>query len=369
MTFSELKYLQQRTQRVRSVLFALFSFSIVVGSASNAVAAEEMRVRVFEAYPDEIRLRIQERGNFLAGTPASDRNNLAVESVISFTSKWKAGQTLRIAFSGGDSALHKEIADIASEWIVTNRANLKFDFGFDATMQTYRLWTKNDRFYGAEVRVSFNHKGYWSCVGRDSVSPNIASPNEASLNLEGFPKYRPADWAAVVLHEFGHAIGFEHEHQHPADGCDAEFRWEDDTGYVNTTNAMGQFIQDPNNLRPGIYTTLGGWPNNWDRQKVDFNLKQLPNTSAYVLGKFDKTSIMMYSFDAWMFIKGAQSSCYSEPNLEISPYDEKGAASVYPWRSPEVARVNTERVRLATMLSKSVTLPPKMIENYKTMSR
>ena len=27
----------------------------------------------------------------------------------------------------------------------------------------------------------------------------------------------------VVLHEFGHALGFEHEHQIPAAKCDAEF--------------------------------------------------------------------------------------------------------------------------------------------------
>ena len=69
-------------------------------------------------------------------------------------------------------------------------------------------------------------------------------PNEASMNFERFNQQLPDDFRGVILHEFGHALGFEHEHQHPTQGCDAEFRWDDDPGYQLTTDEYGQFIAD-----------------------------------------------------------------------------------------------------------------------------
>ncbi len=112
-----------------------------------------------------------------------------------------------------------------------------------------------------------------------------------------------------MIHEFGHAFGFEHEHQNPIGGCDDEFRWKDDPGYLPTTDTAGEYIQDSQNKRPGIYTVLGGPPNSWLQAKVDFNLRQLPDSHAYMIGPFDRNSIMKYYFPTWMFASGEQSRC------------------------------------------------------------
>jgi hypothetical protein len=150
------------------------------------------------------------------------------------------------------------------------------------------------------------------------------------MNFQNFTAGLPVDWQGVVLHEFGHAIGFEHEHQSPVSGCDSQFRWDDDPGYVPTKDMYGSFIEDSSNRYPGIYTVLGGPPNNWSRDVVDFNLRQLANTTDYRYSTFDKASIMMYSFAAWMFKNGSASGCYTSENLSLSQTDQQVALGTYP---------------------------------------
>lgn len=59
-------------------------------------------------------------------------------------------------------------------------------------------------------------------------------PNVASMNLQEFDETLPDDWQAIVLHEFGHVLSFEHKHQNPNSSCEQEYRWDDEPGYVPT---------------------------------------------------------------------------------------------------------------------------------------
>jgi hypothetical protein len=70
------------------------------------------------------------------------------------------------------------------------------------------------------------------------------------MNFEGFDKGTPSDWEGTVRHEFGHALGLEHEHQHPEGGCDAEWRWNDDAGYIPTRDKDGGFTRDKQGRYP-----------------------------------------------------------------------------------------------------------------------
>ena len=204
--------------------------------ASDGGFAQEISHRIFEAYPDFIQARIENRDRSVRSLPQIDDAVSPYSLVMEEALKWVPGKTITVAFEGGYTELHRKIEQVASEW--TNYANLNLDFGFDPVTGSYRAWASSDTSYSADIRISFRsgdqYGGYWSFVGTESINPDLTEPNQPSLNLQGFDKRLPWDWTAVVLHEFGHAIGAHHEHQHPVDGCDDEWRWDDDPGYEKT---------------------------------------------------------------------------------------------------------------------------------------
>jgi hypothetical protein len=315
---------------------------------------------IMEGYPNRIQARLEQRNRSLRAfhPPA---NGLSPRFILNLSKRWNSGQTVKVAFKGGSASLQKQIADNVTEW--TRYANLSFDFGSDGA-GGFRRWSPSDTSYTADIRVSFDQSGYYSLVGNDSTNSQVTRPGEESLNLEGFDRQLPSDWKAVSLHEFGHAIGFEHEHQSPIAPCD--FRFDDDPGYVPTTDSFGQFIQDSRGRRPGLYTQLGGPPNNWPQAVVDFNLKSLPESHAYEVGPFDKDSIMKYFFDSSMFVSGTSSACYtSSENLVLSDGDKAGAAKVYPRDASAIATSAKQRARAIQSLNETSTLPAAARDHFR----
>lgn len=273
--------------------------------------------------PEELQKAIEIRNDELA----TRRSRTERQAVLDLTRLWRPGQDIRVAFLGGDATLYAKIEQAASEW--AKYGNIRFDFRDIATGQ-YRTWAMTDASYSAEIRIGFQFPGYWSLVGTDCVDRGVAGPGQSSMNFRGFDVELPADYAATVIHEFGHALGFEHEHQHPEGYCEGEFRWEDDPGYQKTEDARGVYIADAHGRQPGIYTYLGGYPNGWNRAKVDHNLRQLKPSTAYLLLDFDAQSIMKYYFGPWMFKSGKASKCFSSQNLVLSEGDKAGVRQAYP---------------------------------------
>lgn len=330
------------------------------GDPAAASVGPGTRLPVMERYPDRLQARMELRQRTLS-TVRSPTSKLSPRYILNLTKRWQPGQTLRVAFRGGDALLHRDIATAVTEW--AQYANLKFDFGVDPATGNYRTWSKSDRNFVAEIRVSFDQTGYYSVVGNDSINRTITKPGEESLNLEGFDQLRPNDWKGVALHEFGHAIAFEHEHQSPLAPCD--FRFDDDPGYVPTTDSLGQYVPDSDNRRPGLYTLLGGPPNNWPRGVVDFNLKQFAESHAYEVGPFDKKSIMEYYFPDWMFVSGASSHCsIGAENVALSDGDKQGAARVYP-RAPEsILSTSSLRAQALEQAANVRSLPPAALQHF-----
>lgn len=292
-------------------------------------------IRLLEGFPVSVVEAMERPGRDLAERILKSKDSAvanALQGVVSRSRIWPRATRVRIAFNGGSLAVRKLIANAAAEW--ERSTGLTLDFWTDSSQTLFREWGAGDVVYQGDIRIGFErgeNGGYWSMVGMSSVDPLQRRAGETSLNLEGFDVQPPREWRQIVLHEFGHAMGFQHEHQSPFSTCEVEFRWHDEPGYVPTTDSRlgGAFVQDVNGRRPGIYRYLGGPPNNWKSDRVNFNLKRLAFDKDLATTAFDPASIMKYYFEPDMFVRGRASQCFSEPNVGLSAQDRSVASAVY----------------------------------------
>lgn len=311
-----------------NALAGLVILCLSVGPFVETSCADPYPLPCLQMYPDDIQTELEGLRSLLPDLlPAPGEIADVVEYVISIGQQWFPGERISVAFDGGNYELRTIIEQAAREW--EKHAHFTFDFGHNPVTQSFREWSDSDTVMAADIRISFRYAGYWSLVGTDSAK---VSPNVPSMNFGGFNYELPSHWKQTVLHEFGHALGLEHEHQHPYEGCDDEFRWDDDPGYIPTLRD-GYFVEDCDGRRPGIITVLGGKPNYWKPEKVNHNLRQLISSESEVVsGTFDRESIMLYHFDPWIFTQGAASRCCIPiANKDLSAKDKEGIAKVYPY--------------------------------------
>lgn len=269
-------------------------------SAQVSAQSQVAPIPFVEALPDNVERRIladEVRSSFQLG---SSRGQIS-EQFIQRGNMWSPGQSLRVCFFGGSKRSRSAIANIAMKWTPPS-APIRLDFG---DMNDPRICGNGL----SHIRVGYNERGYWSLVGRDSIV--YADQYSQSMNLQGFDVL-PTDnleFQSVVLHEFGHALGFQHEHQAPISSCSEEFNW----SY--------------------IYAYLGGPPNYWDTEKVDRNLRKLAYYSGDFAAAFDRKSIMLYTFPETFYLSGRQSSCYSSGNFDLSEGDRAALTSAYAGRA------------------------------------
>jgi len=308
---------------------------------------------VLEALPDEVAASMEVRDRWMASLRYAEGG---LEFFVADLQAWTPSQTIRVAFLGGSTTLHKAIEDATRE--IAEAANITLDFK-DAG--GYRTWSTSDTERKAEIRVSFDQDGYFSLVGTDSVNATIGlpqqpvggAPNQRSLNLGGFDVALPSGWEGTTRHEFLHALAFHHEHQNMRGPCEAAFRWEDDAGYQATRDARGGYIPDAAGRRPGIYTYLSGYPNGWSKSKVDFNLRTISDSRSLVAGPFDPASVMLYRFPA-LFYRAQPSPCApSGDGQRLSEGDKRALKLLYPKGAEALSSIEERREGLLNTIEAS----------------
>lgn len=115
--------------------------------------------------------------------------------------KWKKYDTLNVYFFDGNDSLRKNVLKIANEW--SNYAPVKF-----------KIVTNKPN---SQIRVAFGKGGgFASLIGKQALLPKYK--DEPTVYLDSIGKFQysqPVRFRRIILHEFGHVMGLEHEIKNP----------------------------------------------------------------------------------------------------------------------------------------------------------
>ena len=233
------------------------------------------------------------RGEMLAAAggakklSADEIGHLARMALIT-SKKWGPGFNLRCRFLDGSARMQKKVRSLAKEWEKHANVTLKFV-------------AKGP----AQVRISFYaDDGSWSAVGRDALNASYFPLHQPTMNF-GWVRddSDPVEDRAVILHEFGHALGCIHEHQAPT----FSRKWNE--------AAVMKYFKGP--------------PNYWDEDAIRGNVLSKYSPKGIKATRFDPKSIMLYSFDAELFSDGLGPT---NENSQLSPTDRTMIKQMYPTR-------------------------------------
>ena len=193
---------------------------------------------------------------------------------------------LRVRFLGGSAYVRSKVRQYAQEW--SRYANIQFQFVDQEP---------------SDIRISFDSRsGSWSYVGR---SNQYVSANRATMNFGWFnSRTSDTEFRRTTLHEFGHALGLSHEHQHP--------------------------LVDINWNKPAVYNYYGR-TQDWSRSDVDQNIFSKYNTSFTNYTDYDPQSIMHYYIPRSLVFGSWQSRW----NTQLSPMDKSFIGAMYPGTTDE----------------------------------
>lgn len=200
-------------------------------------------------------------------------------------SMWENGRELRCRFLDGSKKQRLRVEDKAHAW--EEHANLALRFVATGA---------------AEIRISFGaDDGSWSAVGNDALIETYFPRHQPTMNFGWLEDDSSDDeYARVVLHEFGHALGCIHEHSSPAAGL----QWN----------------------KPKVYAYYSGAPNFWTREDVDTNIFERYSKKQTNFSAFDPDSIMLYEFPPEFFKQGGG----THANRKLSKTDKEFVARMYP---------------------------------------
>lgn len=195
--------------------------------------------------------------------------------LVKHTHLWGPGRTLWISFMGSpDRSLKMAIFELASQWTDLSEANLELDLAEDNDAKAQiRVLTGKDVLHNQ------------SDLGTDALA---YTDETMCLNVAPGEEW----FECTVLHEFGHALGLQHEHTHP----DANIPW-NEQALIATLQGAG-----------------------WTAQDVHQQYLDVQADTAMIKTAYDPLSIMHYAVAQWQTIGDfeiARNHQLSEKDLEL----------------------------------------------------
>jgi hypothetical protein len=206
-----------------------------------------------------------------------------VEAIVVNESKWVNHTVLHYYFFDRETdGEHVFLADGTRQWRpwTTDKAHQDVvRSAFDhwkaqgIGLEFVEVTSRNE----AEIRVGFMEgDGSWSYLGRQILDRGT---NERTMNF-GWDLLRAPREADTARHEIGHTLGLPHEHQNP----NAGIVWDEEK----------------------VYASLGGPPNNWPREKTQWNILRKIEPDTVQGSNWDPDSIMHYPFPAGLILQPEQ---------------------------------------------------------------
>ncbi|MEJ0091891.1 MAG: hypothetical protein WDN46_00125 [Methylocella sp.] len=222
-------------------------------------------------------------------SPAVTANPTRASEILETQSKWVNGTVLHYCFfTDGQYAIAADQANAARQAFAKWKS-VGIGLNFREVTQLSE----------AEIRIGYTEGISQSAVGRDVLNVPLSEPTTYygwDLNT----RYG----SGTALHELGHVLGMEHEHQSPFAGI----TWNDEA----------------------VYTSLGGPPNNWDRQKTYINILKKLDAGSVQGSRWDPDSIMEYEFAPGLIVEPKQYANGLTPPGTLSAADGEWVLKWYP---------------------------------------